>query len=536
MMPATNSDDSLLSIRCPSCSQRFKVDEELRDRTVECGSCEHRFRITEEVIVKNRKFYPGERDHQPLNHFNRVPLAGVGTGIGVQPVRYNDSPAPASYEPSSPLRTLAGAIGAIGIIIVALLMMFSTGPGKMLDGMALMNRLIIAIFTSAMGTTLLIYANPRARLKGFAVGFFMSSCLITLPFLFREGSTPPSNPNTGAHEALPSIADEGVELSDTAILRARVGTKPLEDEIDLMTKKGEGKHAYGVWLKNTTSSQRYLIKDYILRVSGADLGSHYYPRDNGEFLLVLSGLSITLPQLTELLLVLGDVNASHTDISVIEVVVNTSIFESGSIDKLTKKTDPAFYELNKRELESIELERVKRAVQRLTDVEPKIYRSDITRKLISLLGEDGIDFKGDICNALAVWSDKVGPASQAALQVVDRLIAKDQSVDRNIIVLIVKEKNVAVIPALKHLWAKNPLPWESLYGDLGSAIQPSLIEAFKETKGTYRNSAIRLLGRVGTAESIPVLDAATAESDREQAILIDQAKKSIQERMAKNTR
>lgn len=485
------------------------------------------------MIIKNRKFYPGERDNQPLNRFNRVPLASAGTGIGVQPVRYNDSPPPSSYEPTSPLRVLAGAIGAVGIIIVALVMMFSTGPGKMLDGMSLMNRLVITAFTGIMGTLLLIYANPRARVKGFAVGFFMSSCLITLPFLFREGSTPPPKEVANPTLTTPGIEEMASDMPEEAILKARIGTKPLEDEIEVLAKKGEGKRAYGIWLKNTTSSQRYLIKDYILRVSGADPASHYYPRDNGEFLLVLTGISIELTKLTELLAVLGDVNSSHTDISVIEVVVNTSIFEAGSIEKLTKKTDPAFYELNKRELESIELERVKRAVQRLTDVEPKIYRADITRKLISLLAEDGVDFKGDICNALAVWSEKPGPASQAALAVVKQLIAKDQPVDRNIIVLIVKEKNTAVIPALNQLWLKNPLPWESLYGDVGSAIEPSIHAEFNETRGTYRSSAIRLLGRVGTAASLPVLEAATQGSDREQAILIEQAKKSIQDRLAR---
>jgi len=74
-------DDDLLLIRCPSCGQRFKVGDDLRERTVECGGCEHRFRIIDEVIVRGKKFYPGERKDQRLNRFHRVPLA-VGQNVG----------------------------------------------------------------------------------------------------------------------------------------------------------------------------------------------------------------------------------------------------------------------------------------------------------------------------------------------------------------------------------------------------------------------------------------------------------------------
>ena len=64
------SDDSLLLIRCPTCGQRFKVGEDLRERTVECGGCESRFRINDEVIVRGRKFYPGERKDPGFNRFH----------------------------------------------------------------------------------------------------------------------------------------------------------------------------------------------------------------------------------------------------------------------------------------------------------------------------------------------------------------------------------------------------------------------------------------------------------------------------------
>jgi DNA-directed RNA polymerase subunit RPC12/RpoP len=532
-MLTPSSDEALFSIRCPTCGQRFKVDADFRERTVECGTCEHRFRIGDDVIMESRKFYPGERNNQSLQRFNRIPLSAASTGIGVQAMRYADVPPPSALEPTGPLRTLAGGVGVLGMVSIALLMMFSTKPGDLLDGMVTENRLVIVGFTGFMGTILLIYANPKARMKAVWVGLLMSGCLTSLPFIFNQGTKRKDNHETFAATAPIGIAKEVNHDSEVTILRKRIGTKPLEDEIAKLAKKGGEKYAFGLWLKNTTSSQRYLIEDYLLRVTGADEASHFYPRDNNEFLFVLTGLSIPIAQLTEILLVLGDVNSSYREIDVIEVNVNTTIFEAGSIEKLTKKTDPAFYELNKRELDSIELERVKRAVQRLADAEPKIYRTDITRKLISLLKEEGIDFKGDICSTLGIWTEKPGPASQAALELANKQIEKGLPVEREIIALIVKEKNLGVIPTLGQLWNQNPLPWESLYGDLGSAIEPNLLEGFKATRGTFRSSSIRLLGRVGTAASLPILSSELAKSDREQTVLINQAQKAITERLGK---
>src|SRR6478609_548552 len=101
-MSHPNPDDLLLLIRCPSCGQRFKVGENLRERTVECGGCEHRFRIDAEVIVRGPKVYPGERGNPDLNRFQRVPLPGGGSPTGMQSIRYSNVPDPAVMEPTSP--------------------------------------------------------------------------------------------------------------------------------------------------------------------------------------------------------------------------------------------------------------------------------------------------------------------------------------------------------------------------------------------------------------------------------------------------
>lgn len=529
-MASSNPDDSLLLIRCPSCGQRFKVEDDLRGRTVECGGCEHRFRINDEVIVRGKKFYPGEHKDSKLNRFQRVPLTMAPEAGGLSPTRYADAPASTAYEPTSPQQIIAGVIGVVGMVLMALLLMFGASPGGPLDGMTTNNRLLMAGFTGFLGIVLLVYANPRARRKAIGVGLLLSAGLLALPFLFAVGSAPPSDqapeskPATTRPETVISASEKMSEL------RNRIGTGPLVMEIERLAGEGSTKQAVGLWLRGLRKQHQFLVRDYLLRVTGADPQSHYYSREGGDFLMVVTGINQTLEEMGTIASVFGTVENVYKDISVVEVRVNNENFVGESIEKLTDKENPAFYDLNKKELDSIDLERVSRAVKRLADAQPKIYRSDITRKLLSLLGAQGVAFKGDICTALAVWSEPPGPAGDVALKEAKDLLERKCEVPPEMIALIVKEKNPAVVPVLDELWSHDPTQWESLYGDLGPPAEPTLIRRFPSTEGMLRQSAVRLLGRVGGANSLPLLEAAVAGANPELKVLLEKSSASIRSR------
>jgi hypothetical protein len=536
-MPSNSPEDSLLLIRCPSCSQRFKVGDDLRERTVECGGCEHRFRISDDAIVRGRKFYPSAGKKGEMSRFQRVPRASLSFAISGQSVQYSSPPDPGALEPVSPLRIITGLIAVLGIVSLALFLMLGSGNGGTLDGMSLENRFIVAGFVSVLGASMLVYANPRARFKALTVGVILSGGLLAVPYFFRQGSErrPVQAVITPRDIIVPLDHTDEKKFADgddsQEALRARIGTGPLDAEISRLAKEGSMKQAVGVWLRGLRESNRFLVRDYLLRVTKADVSSHPYPRSGGDYLLVLTGITNSLQEVAELSAPLGQVEKVYRELSIIEVRVGTDIFVEGSLEKLTKKSDPAFYELNKRELESIDLERAKRAVQRLAEAEPAIYRTDISRKLISMLADDSVDFKEQICKALSVWSEQPGPASEAALKVVNQLIAAGKPVPPEVVALIVKEKNSAVIPVLDALWYHTPLAWESLYGEMGQAIEKSLIKRLPETQGNIRHSAVRLLGRVGGPDSLPVLAAEVPGADSELQVLLDQAQKSIRARL-----
>lgn len=532
-MPVPNPDDSLLLIRCPSCGQRFRVGEDLRDRTVECGGCEHRFRINDESIVRGRKVYPGERRDPTMNRYQRVPLPGGEKLLGVQPIRYSNQPDPAILEPISPQRIIAGFAGVVGMAFIALLLMFGASRGGVLDGMETPQRLIMGAFTGGLGTLLLIYANPRGRMKSALVGALMTAGLLVIPFFFKTGSQlPPDLPAVAdkAATGFEELTKEPAEDPAIAALRNQIGTDPLVAEISRQAKENTGKKAYGLWLRGLDSSHKFLVMDYVVRVTGADRASHFYPRDRGEFLMVVTGVTCSLGELAGHAAALGNVENTYPQIAVVEVRVRNENFTEGSLEKLSNKTDPAFYELNKRELESIDLKRVENAVQRLADAEPKVYRSDISRKLTTLIGEAGIEFKGAIAKALAVWATEPGPAGQAALTEARRLLDSNKAVPRDLVVLAVKEKTPGVVDLLDELWFKNPIEWESLYGDVGRPAELTLIRRFPQTQGTIRYSAVRLLGRVGGPDSLPLLETTPEITDPEMKVLLEQARKSIQGR------
>ena len=265
-MASPHADDPHLLIRCPSCGQRFKVGEDLRDKTVECGSCEHRFRIDDEVIVRSRKVYPGERNGADLDHFNRVPLAGRAAVPDIETVRYGRVPDPAVLEPVSPQRILAGIAGACGIVVMALLLLFGTSRGGLLDGMDLTRRLMMGGFVGLVGTGLLIYANPRARLKALTVGLLMSAGMLTIPFFFRVGENDAIYGSGAVAATAPELPTEP-EMSngerELERLRNQIGTGPLDREIARLKGEGSELRALGIWVRGMREAHRILVRDYV---------------------------------------------------------------------------------------------------------------------------------------------------------------------------------------------------------------------------------------------------------------------------------
>lgn len=525
----TPPDKNHLQIRCPSCSQKFKVGVELMGRMVECGACEQRFQVSEDVLSKGEKFYPGERSKGALSSFQRVPgpTIGVSAAVPAVPGPHQD---PGYYSPITRVswfRIVVGWIGAILILVLAVLL--PTGSPGALSALPVGMKALIALIGGGIGVVMLGFANPRTWKRTLPIAAVFAAAFLSVPFIFQSNLAPV---NAGKTE-VEVISRNEVDAKTTASkedIDAIAGLRPLEAEIDKLKASGKSSSAYGVWLREMNDSNRLSVRDYLIRAAGASHGSIIYPREDRNYLMVLTGVSMTIDQLAEITKKIALQQKLHPELSVIEVKVDASVFVEGPLDKLMDKGSPAFYDLNKRELESVQLERVGRAVRRLADVEPKIYRDDITRQLVSLLTMDQVDFQGDVARALSVWAEDPKVASAAAMLRLKRLHEGERRIPVELIALLSKAKNAEALPIVEGLWLKDATGWERHFADFGPMIEPLVIKRLPELTASMKHSAGRLLGMVGTSASLPVLEAAKEKADPEMRVIIENSERSIRER------
>ncbi|MGJ8632740.1 MAG: HEAT repeat domain-containing protein [Luteolibacter sp.] len=520
-MSETPESSQNLDIRCPSCRQRFSVGDELMDRMVECGGCDTRFRIGNDVIVRSKKFYPGERGGPDLAKFQRVPRTG-NAPEGMQTVQYADFNHPEQLGPSSPQRIVAGVFGVCIMAVTALVLIFSTSPGTALDVMPITNKLIIAGFVSLLGIVLLVYANPSSRLKAIFFGVLFSAGLISIPFFFKSEIPVANEGEETAPADISPIFEEGA-VDPVAALRQRFTTKPLEDEQERLVESGSERNAYGVYLTNLVLQNIYTAQDYLVRQTGAGLTSHRYPRDNGNYLVLLTDVAKSFDEVAEVAKKLGSVVELHPDIGIVVVKVDNKQFQAGSADKLNNKEDPAFYALNMHELQSIDLARVENAVKRLIDAPPKIFRTDITKILEDVMSRPGVDFHDDTARALLAWAEDPAPGAAASLNVLKDNKVKGRAIPEYVVKLIVKHKDPEAIPYIHEIWAANPSLWASEYVKMGSAIEDPILDTLADADGDVQRSALFLLAEVGTQKSLPMVRKLLGSNNPEVRVLAERA-------------
>jgi hypothetical protein len=536
-MDDPHSDAEKLAIRCPGCGQRFKVGLELRERMVECGTCEHRFRVNEEVIVRSKKFYPGERRDRSLDRFSRVPKTLATGQTTFQTVQYSEDASHAVIEPASPVRLIFGFIAISVAVMIALMLVFGGSAGGVLHGTSQSKRLMLAGFTAILTGAFLIYANPRSRGKAVVGAIASAAALLGLPFIFTEGNQPvnsvtagldyPERPSPGEAPETPATVEPDTEL---ARLKKEMEYAPLEREILRYGSEpgNTGRGVIGLWLVGLQELHKFQVRDYVIRSTGADPSSHLYQRQGG-YLMVVTGVADDFAGMARLCQRFGEARIIE-ELRVIEVRVNNEVFLEGSHDKLIDPSNPAFYELNRRELDSIDLERAQKAVVRLAPAEPKLYREDIIRRLQELMREGDAALQGDVAKALLNWGKPDDGSEGMVLEAVRKIAATGREVPESMVKLLVSRKEPGVIPVIDDLWAQDSTKWEELYGGLGPVIEDAVIARYEKGTVTLRMSASRLLGKVGTAKSLPVLEASREASTPEVRVLIDRAIASIRSR------
>lgn len=521
-----------MMIRCPDCGQRFKVGEDLEGKMVECGTCEHRFRVTESVMLRRRKFYPGEQRDESLGHFSRVPLQSVPTPEFEAIESTPDPNARATIEPISPARALIGVVGVLVALVVGLILLLGGGSGSTLEGVSLTRRVVLGGFAGVLCTVLLMLASPARRLRAGGAGIGILVLLLALPLVFRPRAGEADL--TGAEAGtipLDELEETAPPAGPFAELKDQVGYDRVAEALERYGVDGEidGKTAIGIWLRNTQDYTKMQIVDYLNRAAKPGPQSWTYQRPPNDYLSVLYDVPADLEAMQQICERFGTVTRVIRELQLIEVEVDNDLFTQGSDKPMRDPTLPGFYQLNYRELNSIDLKRAEAAVKRLARAEPKVLRADIVTRMIERFEEGDVDMKEHVARALLTWAgpdDDVAPVIRAGLQ---EILEKDQRVPSALVEFLVQAQDRDSVSLVHQLWREDSSDWESLYGQLGTPIEEPILKGMDTYSPLQLISAARLLGRVGTRRSLAALEAAKAKASSELRVTLDQAIESIQQ-------
>lgn len=497
-----------IQIRCPKCTQRFRVGPELKGRMVECGACEYRFRVDDESLVKNRKFYPGEKKDPALLQYSRQPHPEFVAPARLLAAQYAEAPDLDRVEPTSFGRVIVGIVGGAMMAFTLLILITGGSQNGFLDGVTMDRRLIIAAFAAVVGGVMIIYANPRARIKATIFALLGVAALISTPFYFKQGARKLVGSASNVDSVPPPIVEN--QGGSAAVLKVQVGYEPMNKALMEVGKEGR---VVGIWLKELLGSNAELVENYLMRVSGASDSSHLYPRLNENYLLVLINPKLSLEEMAVECGRLGRVDQIVSDLYLIDATVQNSLFVEQPIAKLSDKTDGAYYQLNLRELQGIDSRRANEALLRLSLAEPIQSRNDIIKRMKELLAMCDREMLENLARALLVWSDGQDGAPEAMMEVAVPLYQKENDLPVEVVIFLSKWQQPGIYPIMEKLWLSDAIKWEDALSKAGPKVEAWIIPYLVTGDNQQRISATRIAARVGGDDALSALQQALKGTD-----------------------
>ncbi len=264
-----------------------------------------------------------------------------------------------------------------------------------------------------------------------------------------------------------------------------------------MLQAGQGGQVVGIWLRGLRESNAEMVYSYLVRISQSSQQSHLYPRMNQNALIVLINPKLTLEELALQSERIGAVSQIVPELHLIEVKVANERFSEQSPVILNDKENGAFYLLNLRELQGIDIRRINDALLRLALADPLQSRDDIIKRMIELLEISDREMLINICKAMLVWSDGNDGAPQAAMKAASILFVSEKDLPIEVATFLAKWQQPDLYPILEQLWLNDPTSWEEVFMKSGEPAEARLIKHLTQGSSRQRMSAARIIGRVG---------------------------------------
>ena len=525
-----------LRIQCPTCQRQFTVDEELKGRTVECGSCEKQFIVDKKSIFRERdRYFPGDIKKPGLKHYGVAPSQSESTPrVDFATAMYSEAASAADVIPPAPGRTVAGVAGMVILLAYLVALVFGWMGQGFFGEMETAKRLLLGGFVVVVGLLLLFKGSLRRQKQALFSGVGVAAAVVALSIFMPSGD--PLTRGPASLEQAPAertfSESEPMRMSEEKA-RSKMAYDPIQRAIDTFGQEA----VWALWAPKMGQHFRYQIQRYLQRKTGSAARPAFYPREQGG-LMVIEGVTIKMPELVSLVERFANVEDVYEDLRVlrIEVKGENLLEPSSELEaRLNDTTSESFIVLNRKELEHIDVDRVKDAAQRLSMVEPTRFRNEISDRLVELLDEEAdTDFRSTICKAIMVWSSPGDSAERAVVRLVSDLISSQQSVPKSTIQFLVERRSAGLIPLLKKLWENAPLSWEGEVIAMGSEMEAVIAPSIHSNADlAAQRSALLILRRVGTELSIPELQRAlkSSEEGSDVILLIQRAIEGIETKM-----
>ena len=498
---------------------------------VECGGCNQRFRVVDDVIIRERKYFPGERKDPLLQQFRRTPLKEVPNPQFKTIERMPDTPPPMPGA-MSPMRSLVGVIGVLIALILLLLFVFGGNQGGLLAEASLNKRLVLAGFGAFVAGLLIVIGYPAARKRAVMASLLIAVGLLGVVFYLAEDLSDGATTDGVNAQILPD-EEVGPIITDPYVeLKKEVGYNKLEETLITYGEERikNGQTAYGIWLREMRLSHKSQVSDYLKRVLSASDNSWMYSRPPSDYLMVLDRVSPDLTAIIKHCERFGKVRRTWPELHLLEVVVDPTHFAQPKMSDVTDPNNPSFYQRNRNELGSIDTQRALAAVKRLGSAPPTAFRSDIVNRLHELLQLNDDDMQAAVTRTLDQWTEDNDGSLAAVREAAKSYFERNQTLPRSMVEFLTSRRDEASVDLLHQLWLTDMSGWETKYGDMGSLIEDKVLATLPQLEPSDQFSAVRLLRRVGTEKSLAPLQALKQDAVPEMRELIDQAVAAINDR------
>jgi hypothetical protein len=375
-------------------------------------------------------------------------------------------------------------------------------------------RVVLGVICGIVSMVLIILGGGWRSRAVQTVGLVACLVLVCAP-IFRQDSL-----LSESSQDLGSTPEVNNDEEKVATSHTRVGEYNDQDLNPLFAAlaKWDGESGLlGVWVHGRGGADASIVSQYLGRLAQTNQTPKVYGGSTSErgCLILVQGSPLAYNELVQVVRRIGDVEFENADNHFVDVTLNSELF--APVSNAPGMIDPQnelFVENNMRELANPDVRRVLSAARRLSS--PNLLISDEQRgKIVELLMDrlkepwgNNPEYPAVLAEALVQMKpSQSGDARQMLVYIAKWLSNSPQYIPQTLIDYLLKQVDTASASVVIELWKTNPSQWESQCMKLGSLVEKDIIQQILEGKcsGTKLESSMRILGKCGTINSLPIL-------------------------------